>query len=81
MKRSTLLKSPANGQALTELAVVLPLLVLLLTGCGGAKQASVLSVGDIAPDFTLTASDGSEVALSDFQGKTSVLLYFNMADG
>lgn len=57
------------------------LLVLLLAGCGGAKEALILSVGDPAPDFTLPSADGKEVSLTDFPGKAGVLLYFNMADG
>lgn len=60
---------------------LLPLLLLLLAGCSGAKEPTTLSVGDPAPDFTLPSADGREVSLSDFLGKTSVLLYFNMAAG
>ncbi len=57
------------------------LLVLLLTSCGGAKSVRTLSVGDPAPNFSLTSADGKEVSLSDFRGKIGVLLYFNMAAG
>ena len=35
-----------------------------------------LKVGDLAPDFTLTATDGQKVKLSDFRGKKSVVLAF-----
>ena len=35
-----------------------------------------LSVGDEAPDFTLTATDGQNVSLSSYQGKRNVLLVF-----
>ncbi|MDO4913793.1 MAG: thioredoxin-dependent thiol peroxidase, partial [Bifidobacteriaceae bacterium] len=34
-----------------------------------------LSTGDIAPDFTLTADDGSTVSLHDYKGK-QVIVYF-----
>ncbi|CRK62195.1 Thiol peroxidase, Bcp-type [Alloactinosynnema sp. L-07] len=34
-----------------------------------------LSAGDTAPDFTLLDSEGTEVSLSDFRGK-SVVVYF-----
>ncbi|UPO78697.1 MULTISPECIES: thioredoxin-dependent thiol peroxidase [Arthrobacter] len=34
-----------------------------------------LTVGDIAPDFTLTASDSSVVSLADLRGR-SVIVYF-----
>jgi len=39
----------------------------------------MLETGDAAPDFTLTADDGSEVSLSDFRGK-NVVLYFYPKD-
>lgn len=38
-----------------------------------------LKVGDKAPNFTLLASDKSEVSLSDFKGTKVVLLFFPMA--
>jgi glutaredoxin-dependent peroxiredoxin len=38
-----------------------------------------LSIGDKAPEFTLRASDKSEVSLSDFKGKNVVLLFFPLA--
>ncbi|MGQ0838003.1 thioredoxin-dependent thiol peroxidase [Actinokineospora sp.] len=34
-----------------------------------------LSAGDLAPDFTLPDSEGTEVSLSDYRGK-SVVVYF-----
>ncbi len=37
---------------------------------GGQQEASVgISVGEIAPDFTLSDLDGNELSLSDFRGK------------
>ena len=35
-----------------------------------------LKVGDMAPDFTLTATTGQKVKLSDFRGKNTVVLAF-----
>ena len=35
-----------------------------------------LKVGDEAPDFTLPATDGTKVHLSDFRGKSNVVLAF-----
>lgn len=42
--------------------------------------ASALAVGALAPDFTLPADDGKEVALSSFRGKKKVVLYFYPKD-
>jgi thioredoxin-dependent peroxiredoxin len=40
----------------------------------------VNQIGDRAPDFTLTADDGSEVTLSDFRGRKVVLYFYPKAD-
>jgi len=37
---------------------------------------TTLKVGDMAPDFTLTATNGQKVKLSDFRGKNPVVLAF-----
>lgn len=36
--------------------------------------ADELAVGDIAPDFTLQASDGKSYTLSDYRGKQAVVI-------
>ncbi len=41
--------------------------------------AQELKVGDMAPDFTLKASDGQTYALSKLKGKTVVLAWFPKA--
>jgi peroxiredoxin len=38
-----------------------------------------LKVGDVAPDFTLQASDGQTYSLSKLRGKTVVLAWFPKA--
>ncbi len=38
-------------------------------------ESDVVSIGSEAPDFTLTAIDGSEVTLSGLRGKPVVLVF------
>ncbi len=38
-----------------------------------------VKVGDLAPDFTLPDHLDHEVTLSDFRGKTTVLVFFPQA--
>jgi peroxiredoxin Q/BCP len=40
----------------------------------------MLKVGDAAPDFALTADDGSQVTLSDLRGQKVVLYFYPKAD-
>jgi peroxiredoxin Q/BCP len=44
-----------------------------------AAMAQELKVGDMAPDFTLQASDGHTYSLSKLRGKTVVLAWFPKA--
>lgn len=44
-----------------------------------ATETKTLRVGDVAPDFSLRAHDGSEVTLSSFRGKRVVLAFFAFA--
>jgi hypothetical protein len=56
----------------------------LLLGVGGAngpgRAAAEPKVGDRAPDFTLPATTGGNISLSQFRGKKIVLLEFYGAD-
>ena len=45
-----------------------------------AGPSSALEVGDKAPDFTLPATTGEKISLSQFRGKKLVLLEFYGAD-
>jgi peroxiredoxin Q/BCP len=56
-------------------AVALTGMVVFATGA----WAQELTVGDIAPDFTLKASDGETYMLSQLKGKTVVLAWFPKA--
>lgn len=49
------------------------LAVAVLAGPGQAQEEAP-KVGDKAPDFKLTASDGKEYSLSQFQGKSAVVI-------
>jgi len=51
---------------------------LLLVACGGQDG---LNISDKAPDFSLPSTSGETISLSDYEGKTPVLLYFHMAVG
>ncbi|MDD5427925.1 MAG: TlpA disulfide reductase family protein [Candidatus Omnitrophica bacterium] len=46
---------------------------LLLTSC---SQSSAIELGQSAPDFSLTDTDGQKVNLSDFKGKAVILNFF-----
>jgi len=39
-----------------------------------------ISIGDVAPDFSLQDETGTEIQLSSFKGKKSVILVFYPAD-
>jgi len=44
-----------------------------------ATETKTLKVGDVAPDFTLRAHDGTEVRLSAYRGRRVVLAFFAFA--
>jgi len=43
------------------------------------QYSADLKVGDVAPPFSLTGSDGKTHSLSDYKGKTVVLAWFPKA--
>jgi thioredoxin-dependent peroxiredoxin len=45
-----------------------------------ASQSQLPEVGQPAPDFTLSSTDGDDVSLSSFRGKQAVVLYFYPKD-
>ena len=40
----------------------------------------MLNVGDKAPEFTLTADDGTQVSLSDYRGQKVVIYFYPKAN-
>ena len=47
---------------------------IFAVSCGG--NAETLSVNDPAPDFTLQDAEGNQYTLSEFEGKSPVVIYF-----
>jgi peroxiredoxin Q/BCP len=43
------------------------------------RRPQMLAIGSLAPDFTVTAHDGSTVCLRDFRGKKVVLWFYPKA--
>ena len=52
--------------------VVTALILISAIGCG---TATIPQVGDKAPAFTLESIDGKSISLSDFQGKTVIIVF------
>ena len=52
------------------------LLAVGLYAQGQQPPKTHLKEGDVAPDFTLNATTGGKVKLSDFRGKSNVVLAF-----
>jgi len=44
------------------------------------REKEMVEIGDLAPDFALTADDGTEMSLSDFRGKRVALYFYPRAD-
>jgi peroxiredoxin Q/BCP len=63
-------------------ALALAAVGLLSSGAAAQQPAPAvpeLKVGDLAPDFTLQASDGQSYTLSKLRGRTVVLAWFPKA--
>ena len=52
----------------------LTLSAAMLLACSISSAADPPKVGDEAPDFTMTGSDGKTYKLSDFKGKQAVVV-------
>jgi peroxiredoxin len=44
-----------------------------------ATETETLHVGDVAPDFTLRAHDGTQVTLTSLRGRRVVIAFFAFA--
>jgi peroxiredoxin len=67
--------------ALVKGAGVLVLLSLLVASVGAMPHmAAAVEIGQEAPDFTLPATTGGKVTLSQFRGKKNVLVEFYGVD-
>lgn len=51
----------------------------MMGGGYGGRVSDRLSPGDRAPDFDLTAADGSQVSLSDLKGKKAIIYFYPKA--
>jgi len=60
----------------TRLALVGAIAFMALT----ALNAGAVEVGEKAPDFELTSTQGGKIKLSSFQGKKNVLIEFYVLD-
>jgi peroxiredoxin Q/BCP len=52
--------------------------LMILTSLFG-KTADTLSIGDLAPDFTLLSHDKKKISLKDYRGKRVVVYFFPKA--
>ncbi len=79
----------SNRSLLLMLALIVAIVavILLLPSCGGAQSekerqlaeaeaATIVKVGDLAPDFTVEMVDGSHVTLSELRGKVVLVNFF-----
>ncbi len=59
-----------------QLALMGVVFAMSLSGQAVQPPHTTLKVGDMAPDFSLPATTGGTVRLSDFRGKSNVVLAF-----
>jgi peroxiredoxin Q/BCP len=68
-------RTPVAQLSLAISATVSALACTLLLAAGAAADdMAMLEVGDTAPDFTLSATDGKTYSLADFKGRQAVVL-------
>ena len=60
--------------------VLMMTIVMIIAMCAPPPVTASVEVGQPAPGFTLPATTGGDISLSDFRGKKFVLLEFYGAD-
>ena len=60
--------------------LVLATTLAMVLALGASDPAAAVEVGHPAPGFTLPATTGGDISLSDFRGKKFVLIEFYGAD-
>jgi hypothetical protein len=60
--------------------LVLATTLAMVLALGASDPAAAVEVGQPAPGFTLPATTGGDISLSDFRGKKFVLIEFYGAD-
>lgn len=63
-----------------KILLLVSVIGLLITFCLRANAAANISVGDLAPDFSLLNQHGQTIILSDFHGKWVVLYFYPKDD-
>jgi peroxiredoxin Q/BCP len=69
-----------SEQAILRRHVVVLIGFVVLVVLGPVGAAAAVEIGQRAPEFTLGATTGRKISLSDFRGKQAVLIEFYGAD-
>lgn len=59
---------------------IIPAVALALSLAGAPGPSAAVEVGEKAPDFELTSTQGGKFKLSDFAGKKNVIVQFYVLD-
>ena len=77
--------NPYKGRGSAVKIIVFALILVIAVGAiayaalspPSQRVGKAIDVGSVAPDFSLTDTTGSTFTLSEYRGKSSVLLFFN----
>jgi len=59
----------------SKTSIILAVTTLILTAMIGCGTSQIPQIGDKAPAFTLESVDGKNISLSDYQGKTVLIVF------